>query len=460
MRLRLTTVGLLALVGAFVVCSSPSRPHAAATGLSTAQARTAAPGAVSLAGVSASEGSSLSFARADHTHSTTSPVCTGNQVLTSSGAGLSCTTPATGLSSVTATAPLLGLGTAGSPLHWDFTAGNTWSGLQTFSGGAAMAASSITSGTFADSLLASAYSGTGACSANTWASTLTRNAAPTCTQPAFTNLSGTASTAQIPSLDASKITTGQLAIANGGTGAATVANSLVFIGPASGGPLAPSFRALAAGDVPALDATKITTGTLTRPVSLNSGETTFNTDALLFSTSTAGLDFNGTHTGLNLHSLSTAIHIDSSATGVIFDDLAAFTGVLGVSAGTLTTTSVPTTSDQTFTSWAPAGLTAPTIFAQRVYLNASTLTTASNYATVVAGSGAGNYVLKLCTSSVCVSGNTYLICTISCAAAASTVTSCTVNKPVTASLTLDWVVATACATTNPAGNATAYTTTP
>lgn len=39
----------------------------------------------------------------------------------------------------------------------------------------------------------------------------------TATQPAFTDISGTASTAQIPSLDASKITTGQLALARGGT---------------------------------------------------------------------------------------------------------------------------------------------------------------------------------------------------------------------------------------------------
>lgn len=41
----------------------------------------------------------------------------------------------------------------------------------------------------------------------------------TAAQPAFTDISGTASTAQIPNLDASKITTGQLALARGGTGA-------------------------------------------------------------------------------------------------------------------------------------------------------------------------------------------------------------------------------------------------
>jgi hypothetical protein len=54
-----------------------------------------------------------------------------------------------------------------------------------------------TASTVSDALLTSAYSGVGACAANTWASTLTRNAAPTCTQPAFSNLSGTVTDAQL-----------------------------------------------------------------------------------------------------------------------------------------------------------------------------------------------------------------------------------------------------------------------
>lgn len=192
--------------------------------------------------------------------------------------------------------------------------------------------SSQISGTFGDGSLSSSYSGVGACAANSWASTLTRNAAPTCTQPAFSNISG--------SLDTSRITTGTLTqarggtgsiavtcaagtfltsngtsyscgaavgflaslntwaasqlfsggitfsvgsissagvgvlaslglttplpVSSGGTGAATVANSLAFIGPAAGGPLAPSFRALVAGDIPALDSSKITTGTFSQ----------------------------------------------------------------------------------------------------------------------------------------------------------------------------------------------------
>lgn len=59
-------------------------------------------------------------------------------------------------------------------------------------------ASKIATGTFADSFLASAYSGIGACAAHTWASTLTRNAAPTCAQPAFSDISGTVAGSQLP----------------------------------------------------------------------------------------------------------------------------------------------------------------------------------------------------------------------------------------------------------------------
>ncbi len=46
------------------------------------------------------------------------------------------------------------------------------------------------SGTLTDAGLTSAYSGIGTCGSNQWASALIRNAAPTCTQPGFSNLSG------------------------------------------------------------------------------------------------------------------------------------------------------------------------------------------------------------------------------------------------------------------------------
>lgn len=55
------------------------------------------------------------------------------------------------------------------------------------------------------------YSGVGACGANTWVSTLNADAAGTCTQPAFTNVSGSISAAQCPDASASQegcVTTG------------------------------------------------------------------------------------------------------------------------------------------------------------------------------------------------------------------------------------------------------------
>jgi hypothetical protein len=55
---------------------------------------------------------------------------------------------------------------------------------------------------------------------------------------------------------------GTLAVANGGTGAATASDNVVFAGPSTGGPSAPSFRALVASDIPSLSTDKLTSGTL------------------------------------------------------------------------------------------------------------------------------------------------------------------------------------------------------
>lgn len=55
---------------------------------------------------------------------------------------------------------------------------------------------------------------------------------------------------------------GTLAVANGGTGAATASDNVVFAGPSTGGPSAPSFRALVSSDIPSLSTDKLTSGTL------------------------------------------------------------------------------------------------------------------------------------------------------------------------------------------------------
>lgn len=137
---------------------------AAATGFSTQQARTAAPGSVNLAGVSATEGSSLAFARADHTHSIT--------------------------------------------------------------------------GAVPDANIAGPYSGVGSCAASRSVTALTRNAAPTCTQTAFSDLSGTAVLAQIPT--AAIVNAGTLAYTTSQTATLSSAGRVCTCSHVSGASGAPT----------------------------------------------------------------------------------------------------------------------------------------------------------------------------------------------------------------------------
>jgi len=103
--------------------------------------------------------------------------------------------------------------------------------------------------------LAVARGGTGTTS--TGANTFFGGPASGSGAPAFRALAAD----DIPSLDVSRLTTGTLAVARGGTGTTSTSAGLVFAGPTSGTG-APGFRALAAGDLPALDASGIATGTL------------------------------------------------------------------------------------------------------------------------------------------------------------------------------------------------------
>jgi hypothetical protein len=88
---------------------------------------------------------------------------------------------------------------------------------------------------------AGSYSGVGACGANTWASTLGASAAPTCTQPGFSNLSGSATAAQIPT---ASTTLGGVkmaaACAAGNHVASIVAGELTCTADAGGGGGAPT----------------------------------------------------------------------------------------------------------------------------------------------------------------------------------------------------------------------------
>ena len=83
-----------------------------------------------------------------------------------------------------------------------------------------------------DGELASNYSGVGACAANTWASTLNDNAAPTCTQPAFTDISGSVTDAQVPNTITVDLATAATALAANPTdcGANTFATTIAANG--------------------------------------------------------------------------------------------------------------------------------------------------------------------------------------------------------------------------------------
>jgi hypothetical protein len=186
----------------------------------------------------------------------------------------------------------------------------------------ATGATTIGAAKVTDADLANAYSGVGACAASKWASTLTRNAAPTCTQPAFSDISGVAAVGQLPSLAGDvtgAINTNTVAKINGATlgtttatdkniliangaqwqtepvtgditlsdlGAVSVtrlnssqsttseAANLVYAGPTSGAAAAPTFRTLVSADIPGGLPTAfsaITSGTNTQPAHMTVG---------------------------------------------------------------------------------------------------------------------------------------------------------------------------------------------
>lgn len=122
-----------------------------------------------------------------------------------------------------------------------------------------LAASKITSGT-----LALARGGTGADNTSTAINTVF--AGPSSGSAGNSSFRALVA-ADIPSLAASKIGSGQLAVARGGTGAATASANTVFAGPSSGSAAEPSFRSLVTADLPTVSFTSLGT---------TSGETSIN----------------------------------------------------------------------------------------------------------------------------------------------------------------------------------------
>lgn len=81
-------------------------------------------------------------------------------------------------------------------------------------------------------------------------------------------------------IDLTAKVTGLLPVSNGGTGAATAANNTVFAGPTSAGPSAPSFRLLAASDIPSLSGTylPLAGGTMSGQINMGSNKIVSMTD--------------------------------------------------------------------------------------------------------------------------------------------------------------------------------------
>ena len=84
-------------------------------------------------------------------------------------------------------------------------------------------------------------------------------------------LGGSASTALLNAASLTLGWTGQLAVSRGGTGVSTATANYVFAGPTSGGAAAPAFRALVAGDIPALS--YVSSVSATAPITSTGGLT-------------------------------------------------------------------------------------------------------------------------------------------------------------------------------------------
>jgi hypothetical protein len=155
---------------------------------------------------------------------------------------------------------------------------------------------------------------------------------------------------QVTNLDAGKITAGVVPIANGGTGGSTTSAGFVFAGPVSGIG-APSFRALTATDIPALNLSKVAAGTL--PVS--QGGTGLSATPL------AGQLLIGNGTGFTLSTLSVVggLAISNTAGSIILGTTGNFGAQSLSTTGTLSAGATTVNGDVTTSGYTQMGASAP-----------------------------------------------------------------------------------------------------
>jgi hypothetical protein len=94
----------------------------------------------------------------------------------------------------------------------------------------------------------------------------------------------------------------------GGTGVSSVAANLVFVGPGTGVPAAPTFRALASADIPNIDGAKITTGTVVVGVG-GTGKTSWTANGVVYASATTTL------AQVALNTTATAMYLKQTSSG-------------------------------------------------------------------------------------------------------------------------------------------------
>ena len=201
-------------------------------------------------------------------------------------------------------------------------------------------------------------------------------------------------TATVPEVVSTHLTSA-LPIAQGGTGASSTSQSFVFAGPISGSG-APTFRALAAGDLPSLASSYIQNGTTAQTgANFNIGGNGTIGGTLHVTGAVTGASFSGT--GTSLTALS-AGNISSGTLAVAYGGTGSTTGSI-TGTGALTFAAGGTNSGITLTPTGTGTVTVPSLTGTGALTIAAGGT---NQNLTLSPSGSGNVVLNPSTGKVTV----------------------------------------------------------